>query len=405
MLLLAAGSGIAALIYEVVWFQLLELVIGSTAVSLGVLLATFMGGLCLGSLLFPRLVPAARFGALRVYAAIELGIGIFGIAVLWLMPLAGGVYTAWTGYGLQGFLLRGLVAAACLLAPTLLMGATLPALARTVEETPGAVSWLGFVYAANIAGAVFGCLISGFYLLRVFDVTTATYAAMAVNAATAAIALALAAKTARKSKSTPAPIFSIAGQVGSRPSVLLAIGLSGFCALAAEALWTRLLGLLLGASVYTLSLILAVFLVGLGVGSGIGSLLCRTLARPRLALGWCQWLAAAAIAWTAYMLTASLPYWPIDPSISSNLWFTGQLDLVRAFWALLPPTLLWGASFPLALAAAASKGQDGARLMARIYAANTLGAIAGALSASLLLIAWVGSRRAQQVLMAFSVIA
>src|SRR5688572_12139573 len=119
MFLLALGSGAAALIYEVVWFQLLELVIGSSAVSLAVLLATFMGGTCLGSLVFPRLVSPVR-DSLRVYAVIELGIGIFGILVLALMPLAGGVYTAWSGYGLQSFLLRGVVAAICLLPPTLL---------------------------------------------------------------------------------------------------------------------------------------------------------------------------------------------------------------------------------------------------------------------------------------------
>src|SRR6266850_5738353 len=74
------GSGCAALIYEIVWFQLLELVIGSSAVSLAVLLATFMGGTCLGSLIFPRLVSARR-NPLRVYAAIEIGIGVFGILV------------------------------------------------------------------------------------------------------------------------------------------------------------------------------------------------------------------------------------------------------------------------------------------------------------------------------------
>src|SRR5579863_794656 len=81
MLLLAAGSGVAALIYEIVWFQLLELVIGSSAVSLAVLLATFMGGTCLGSLIFPRVVSTSR-NPLRLYALIEAGIGVLGILVL-----------------------------------------------------------------------------------------------------------------------------------------------------------------------------------------------------------------------------------------------------------------------------------------------------------------------------------
>ena len=374
--------------------------------SLAVLLATFMGGMCLGSLMFPRLIRPARLRPLRSYALIELGIGALAILVLRVMPFAGSIYTAWSGYGLRGFLLRGAVAAACLLAPTLLMGATLPALARVVDETPSGVAWMGFFYAANLAGAVCGCLLAGFYLLREFDAATATYAAVAVNVAVAGVALTPRLRAGLNgASSATSQTFRPARERG----VHLAIALSGFCALAAESLWTRLLGLLFGASVYALALILAVFLVGLGIGSGVGSLLGRSLARPRLALGCCQLLAAGAIAWTAYCLAASLPYWPIDPSLSTSLAFTYQLDLARAFWALLPPTLLWGASFPLALAAAASTGPDSsidwARLMARIYAANTLGAIAGALSASLLLIAWVGSQHAQQALVAVSMVA
>ena len=128
LLLLFAGSGCAALIYEVVWFQLLELVIGSSAVSIAVLLGTFMGGMGLGSLLLPRLVPSGLH-PLRVYAWLELGIGALGLLLLFGMPLVGGAYTAWAGGGGIGVFVRGLAAAVCLLPPTLLMGATLPAMA------------------------------------------------------------------------------------------------------------------------------------------------------------------------------------------------------------------------------------------------------------------------------------
>ena len=88
LLVLFAGSGFSALVYEIVWYQLLQLVIGSTAISLALLLATFMGGLCLGSLLaLPRVVAARRYHPLRVYAFIEMGIGICGMLVLAIMPL------------------------------------------------------------------------------------------------------------------------------------------------------------------------------------------------------------------------------------------------------------------------------------------------------------------------------
>ena len=359
-----------------------------------------MGGMCLGSLMLPRFASARR-NALRVYALIELGIGALGILVLHLVPLAGGVYSAWSGYGLKGFLLRGAVAAACLLPPTLLMGATLPVLARQTNTRDQSVAWIGWFYSANIAGAVLGCLLSGFYLLRMYDVEVATYVAIAINLSMAGIAFAFARTTPHESDDR---VSAVTGK--SAATVYIAISLSGLCALAAEAIWTRMLGLLFGASVYALSIIVAVFLVGLGIGSGIGALLCRIVVSPRTALGWCQVLAACAIAWTAYNLGAALPYWPINPLISSNIWFNFELDLARAFWALLPPTLLWGASFPLALAAAAaSRGQDAARLMARVYAANTFGAIVGALGASLLLVAWVGSQRTEQLLVALSIVA
>jgi spermidine synthase len=191
ILLLFIGSGAAALIYEIVWFQVLTLALGSSAVSVGVLLATFMGGMCLGSYLLPRLV-SAKHHPLRVYAFLELAIGVFGLILLVLMPLAGSVYTTWGGYGMTGFLLRGLVASICLLPPTLAMGATLPAVSRWIETTPKGVSWLGFFYAGNIAGAVAGSLLAGFYLLRVYDVSIATFVAAAINAAVGLLGLALA---------------------------------------------------------------------------------------------------------------------------------------------------------------------------------------------------------------------
>ncbi len=183
-LLLFAGSGCAALIYEIVWFQLLQLVIGSSAVSLGLLLAAYMGGLCLGSAALPRLV-STRHAPMRVYALLELGIAAFGIIALFGVPLVGRIYVAGATTGLAGLVLRGAVAAVCLLPPTFLMGASLPAIARWVETTPRGVSWLGLLYSANVAGAVTGCVLAGFYLLRVHDMAFATYIAAAINVAVA----------------------------------------------------------------------------------------------------------------------------------------------------------------------------------------------------------------------------
>ena len=403
LLLLFVGSGCAALIYEIVWFQLLQLVIGSSAISLGVLLGTFMGGMCLGSLLLPRYIGAEQH-PLRVYAYLEFAIGILGILILVGMPLLSSAYTAIGTTGIVGLMLRGVAAAICLLPPTLAMGATLPAISRWVKSTPEGMSWLGFFYGGNIAGGVLGCLLAGFYLLRVHDMVIATCVAVSFNFLVGGIALWLAGRTAyEKAPEEQGKIDRASGAW----AIYTAIGLSGLTALGSEVLWTRTLSLLFGATTYTFSLILAVFLLGLGIGSSIGSAIAGRTARPRLTLGWCQLLLCAAMAWTSYMVTESLPYWPINPSInttSAGIWYTFQLDFVRAMWAMFPAAMLWGASFPLALASVAEGRRDPARLVGGVYAANTLGAIAGAVGGSLLLTIWLGSQKSQQAMIIISAI-
>ena len=427
LLLLFVGSGGAALIYEIVWLQMLQLVIGSSAVSLAVLLGTFMGGMCLGSLALPRVLPAGAH-PLKIYALLEIGIAAAGLCVLFAMPAIGRLYLALVGYGLSGLLLRAAVCACCLLPPTVLMGATLPAIARWVEATPRGIAWLGFFYGGNTLGAVGGCLLAGFYLLRIHDSTTATFAAVALNATVAGLALLLA-RRAPLDRSVPSePPATVAGvadpglavsavatpgPVSTRPAtsptpnplpsasstgIYLAIGLSGLCALAAEVVWTRLLSLLLGATVYTFSIILAVFLVGLGLGSSLGATLARDHPRPRLMLALCQLLQVGAIAWATHIIARSLPYWPLDASLPASPTIRFQLDLVRCAWAILPSALLWGASFPFALASLTWPGADPARLVGRAYAANTFGAIAGALLASLALIPLLGTQHTQTAL-------
>lgn len=400
LLLLFLGSGCAALIYEIVWLQLLQLAVGSSAVSLGVLLGTYMGGMCLGSLLLPRFVSTEQH-PLRVYAKLELGIGIFAIVVLFLIPMLDSLYAAIARHGMEGVALRAVVAGICLLPPTFLMGASLPAIARWVESTPQGVSWLGFLYGGNIAGAVFGCLLAGFYLLRVFDMAIATYVGAAINFAVAFAAFSLAKKVPYTPAAEVVERPAAYETVGTPWDVYTTIAISGMCALGAEVIWTRLLSVMIGATTYTFSIILAVFLIGLGIGSAGGSVLARTGSRS--SLGWCQMGLAAAIAWAAFALSDSIPYWPINPLLSTSPWFNFQVDIVRCLWAILPAAILWGASFPLALAAAASRDEDPGKLVGRTYAANTVGAILGSIAFSILFVPWIGSRGSQRLLIVLSV--
>lgn len=430
LLLLFVGSGCAALIYEVVWFQLLQLVIGSSAVSLAVLLGVYMGGMCLGSLLLPRLV-SRRHHPLKLYALIEAGIGVCGLLVLYGAPRLDGVYAALYSAiafgGFAGILLRGAICALCLLLPTMLMGASLPAMARWVEtgfagQNNAGVAWLGFLYGGNIAGAVIGSVLAGFYLLRLFDMGVATWVAVAINVGVAAVGLGLAAlakyefptgrEVQQHETSADHP------RIGAS-AIYIAIALSGFCALGAEVVWTRLLSLMLGATVYTFSIILAVFLAGLGLGSSVGSVLARRAENPRRVLGICQLLLAAATAWAAFTISTLIPSPDFDPTVPMNPLAIFRMDVLRCMWAVLPAACLWGASFPLALAALAEfrgpiRNQDGqnargapdsSALVGTTYAANTAGAIFGALTFSLILIPEFGTQQAGRWLVAVSAVA
>jgi spermidine synthase len=402
VLLLFFGSGCAALIYEIVWLQLLGLVVGSSGVSLGVLLGTFMGGMCLGSFLLPRII-SPRFHPLRVYALLELGIGLFGITVLVGLPVIAEFYTSFFWHGI---FFRALVAAVCLLPPAVLMGATLPVAARFVESTPRGVSWMGFFYGGNLLGAVVGCLTAGFYLLRIYDMPTASHVAVAINVSVALIAFFLAAKSTYGTSDIGSPEASTK-MVSHTGLVHLAIALSGLCALGGEVIWTRLLSLLLGGTVYTFSIILAVFLVGLGIGSSAGAAIARSSFNPRKGLFICQMLLAGAIAWAAFLISNSLPYWPVNPGLYTGdfgPWHLFQLDLLRTAWTILPATILWGASFPLALAAVVSRGSDPGRMVGKVYAANTIGAIAGSLAFSIFVIPRFGTQWAERWLIIISAV-
>jgi spermidine synthase len=389
----------------VVWLQMLSLVVGSSAISLGVVLGTFMGGMCAGSLLLSRYVKRSEH-PLRVYAKLEFGIGVWGLILMFLLPVIGKLQILIGLGGFPGLLLSGFFAAVVLLPPTLMMGATLPAISRFVEATPRGVSWLGFFYGGNIAGGVVGCLLAGYYLLRLHDVQVASMVAIALNVVVAVAAIALSKQMAYEVKDDAVVVGAARPKlfdapVGSMP-VYITIALSGFTALGSEVVWTRLLSLNLGATTYTFSLILAVFLTGLGLGSSTGAVLARTAENPRSALGWCQLLLVAAIAWAAFGLTQSLPFWPVDPQLASGPKFIFTMDLVKTAFVVLPGAILWGASFPLALAAIGSRETDTGVVVGTTYAANTIGAIFGSIVASLILIPSIGTQRSQQAMLVFA---
>lgn len=398
LILLFIGSGASALIYELVWYQLIGLVIGVSSISLGILLAVFMGGMCIGSLLFPRFI-SSKHHPLKIYALLEIGIACFAVALLYGMPLMRNLYFGTATEGTLDYVLRGLFAGICLLPPTILMGATLPAIARWVKSTPEGVSWMGLFYGGNIAGAVLGTMLAGFYLLRVYDIEVATYVAVAFNILVASCAFVI----SRQAQYIKTIGIEHVYVIKEAWPIYVTAMFSGATALAAEVLWTRHLSLFIGATVYGFALILSVFLIGLGLGSTLGSRLALRLHNPKIALGLCQMLLCVLMAWAVFLVTQNLPYWEVN--IAGDLpWQRLQIDFLRCLVAMFPAAVLWGASFPLALASIASEEKDSASLIGGIYAANTFGAIIGSLAGGFILVPWLGSQLTQQIIILVSAV-
>ena len=393
--LLFAASGCAALIYEMVWFHLVQLVVGASAISVAVLLCSFMGGMALGSWLLPRLAPSTH--PLRIIAVLEAGIAVLGVAIPVALPFVQQAYVAIVGYGFGAVLLRAAVCALVLTPPTMLMGATLPIAARLRDAD------VGRLYTMNLVGAAIGTTLAGFYLLRVFDVYVDSIFAIAINIAVAAVALRLSRAPAPLA---PAPTPAPYAQHASYAPIGAVAALSGFTALGAEVVWTRQLSLLFGASVYTFSLILSVFLAGLALGGSVGARAARQSLAPARLLGRVQMALALAIAAGAWMIVNVLPHWQPTrlflPQVYASPTLTFAFDALRCAVALLPATLLWGASFPLTIAAA--RGGDASRSVAALNALNTVGALSGAILVTLIAIPMFGSQRSQQLLVLLAAI-
>ncbi|HWI19353.1 MAG TPA: fused MFS/spermidine synthase [Vicinamibacterales bacterium] len=409
LLILFFFSGCAALIYETVWFYLVQLVVGASSLSVAVTLSSFMGGMALGSWLVPKLTPS-HLHPLRVVAILEAGIALFGAAIPLALPYIQQAYMTVAEPGANAIALRAIVCTLVLVPPTMLMGATLPAIARwrSSEDEAGSV---GLLYMANLAGGATGTVLAGFYLLRVHDTVIATYVAVAINVLIAVACFLWAGKAARAGEygeEKPSPALPDLPALPA--SIYVASGLSGLTALGAEVVWTRQLSLLFGASVYTFSLILAVFLAGLGIGGFAGSKIARRATSPLTMLATTQMLLAIAIAYGAWAIVNLLPAWQPRAAFLPAVWkdpaYAFAFDGLRCAVAMLPATLLWGASFPLTLACAErqrhSADADFSTLVARINATNTLGSLTGAIAFTLVGIPMLGSHVAQQVLVALA---
>ena len=405
-------SGFSGLIYEIVWFQQLSLILGASAVSLTILLGSFMGGLCLGSLLIPQWT-SRRQRPFRDYAVLELLIALFGLTAFFTIPTIGQIYSRFSLGANTDFVVRSVIAFAVMLPSTFLMGGTLPVILRRLEQSSRAASWIGRIYAANTFGAVLGSFLTGLYLLRCHDVRFAAIVAASTNCVVGLVAILL-----DRLDASTSPAAVTARQMGLEPSlnpppsnlsshssgafrenglIYLLAGLCGATALGAEVIWTRHLGLVLGPTAYSFSIILSVYLLGTGIGSSVGAYLARKTRSPIAGLAVVQFLLVGAVVYAAYATVAIVPYF-LRLTGNHEL-FTVRVtrDLIRVAITILPATFLWGLTFPLAARLAVHGRHDSAGVVGRLYAANTFGGIIGAAMVSLIGISY-GGQTVQRIL-------
>ena len=457
ILLCFLASGISGLVYQVVWVRELVLVFGATTFAVSTVLTAFMGGLALGSFYFGRRSERVT-RPLRLYGVIEIGIGLYGLAVPFIFALLPSVYQPfWNWLHLSFFaisIVRFIFAVAVLIIPTALMGATLPVLSSYYARDRGRIGLhVGSLYALNTFGAVMGAAATGFVLIPSFGMRAATATAAAINILLGLIALAF----ARKYESGPDvlngdgerkpetgvstrrqiiarlrerryrllgslfPFFTFrkksetvvapkkhepkrAVKPGSRPSVeslsrnelllvLVAFGVSGFIALCYEVIWSRVLALIIGSSVYAFSIMLTTFLIGLAVGASLASRFVDRIKRPVLAFALIEIGVGITSLAGAYMFN-DLPYLFIELYRWLEATAFGLLLFARflvAMMVMIVPTLMLGALFPLVVRIVSrSRERATGRMVGDVYAANTLGAITGSFASGFVLVPWLG---------------
>lgn len=410
------AGGMPALVYQVVWQRVLKLYVGVDIYAAGIIVASFMLGLGLGSLLGGLIADRIRRPAAG-YAVCELLLGAFGVLSIPLFSFVG----TWLAHASPGMIM--LITFALLLIPTVLMGATLPLMCSALTAHDAHIGGhLSRLYAWNTLGAALGALLTTYLVIGLLGLTGATLIAGAFNVALALLVFGLCRLDAPSRTAAEAPAAAMV-QASSSMSVLgyrdvlIVAFLSGFTALAYELIWYRILGNLLHSTVYVFGTLLFFFLLGIGTGSLLAR---RTIDLPgaatRFALcqlgigGWVLLTAAflsngsqlpgirhllAAATFTSFHPAPSLIAGHIDTYSVYSL-----LGLI--FWMaviLLPPTILMGYGFPNLLREGATSVRKLGKDLSGVLFLNIVGATTGSLAVSLVGLRYFGTERTLTVLL------
>jgi spermidine synthase len=420
------ASGAAGLVYQVAWVRLLGLAFGVTIYAISTVLAAFMGGLAIGSLVGGRRADSAA-RPLRLYGLVELGVGATALLTPWAFRVLQDVYAGAAQVvdpsqaPLVAGTLRAALAFVVLLVPTALMGATLPLAVRGVravraletDRARGDAWTMGLLYATNTAGAIVGCLISGLVLIGSLGLTETITLAVVANVVAGVGALLLSTRVGKTATVVELPRLETRAAERQRSRVvLIAFAVSGGISLAYEVVWSRILAVLFDASIYGFVLMLATVLAGIAIGGALGGAFVRwrpsrafaqtTFGALEVGIGLAAVLALAAFSGAYTGLTALRDG---DNALLVRLVRTDlRLMAMLCVLTVLPAALLMGATFPAAARLYAA-GADGlGKRLGGVYAGNVAGAIVGSLAAGFLLVPVLGAHHSLLLLAAANLV-
>jgi spermidine synthase len=407
-------SGAAALVYQVAWVRSLGLVFGGSHLAVTTVLSVFMGGLALGGLLLGARADRTR-RPLRLYAGLEIGIALSAGAFWLLLEVYPAIYVPLARLAETNpiwlTVLRVALAALGMIVPTTLMGGTLPVLSRFVAARPeGLRGHLAFLYALNTLGAVAGTLAAGFLLLPRLGVSRTVLVALVINVLVGIVAWLLPERVfGERTEASPALEAERPARAERAPAlsfrlVLWGIGVSGFCALGYEVLWTRVLTLIVGTSVYSFTILLAAFLTGIAFGGQSEALLRRWIRRRDD--GSRPWVLVFGLSQVAIGLSALAVTWALRdlPALAVRLQdlfragageFRAQqvATFAVAFAFLAVPAFFMGLAFPVAGIVHAAWRRTVGRAVGEVLTFNTVGAILGAAASGFVLVYAFGFER------------
>lgn len=399
-------SGFSGLIYEVLWTRMIVRIIGAAPFAVSIVLTVFMGGLGIGSYIASRTIDRIKepLKLVRIYGLLELLIGGYGLILPLLLILFKPFYVVLYNSLFEYFLLYNFLTfvgcAILFCVPVICMGATLPILCRFyVTSLSHLGSHAGRLYGLNTIGAAFGSLLCGFWLINIYGTSGTLVIAVSINTAIGLACLI----AARKGTMSAVDIDSKEASEKvlpedsnrERPAVvrgaLVIFAVSGFCAMAYEVIWTKLLGLIVGPTTYSFTIVLATFIIGLALGSLLFGWLADRVKRPISLLLGSQIVAALLVLGMSQLLGNSQLFFA--KLIATYLDRFTQLHLVKGivlFGLMLPPTLFLGATFPLVGKIYTSSLSKVGRSIGYAYAINTVGAVLGSFCAGFVIIPLLG---------------